>query len=85
MERLQCDALQGLLEDLHGWRQDMWQDMARSESRVDERINGLESRFDGWRSSLVNSANAWRILKGYWKDCARPSGTSSDHATVWIP
>ena len=26
-----------------------------------------------WRSSLVNSANAWRILKGCWKDCARPS------------
>ena len=26
-----------------------------------------------WRSSLANSASAWRISKDCWKDCARPS------------
>ena len=26
-----------------------------------------------WRSSLVNSANAWRTLEDCWKGCERPS------------
>ena len=42
------------------------QDMARLESRLEERING-------WNVSLANCASAWRIWKGCWKDYARPS------------
>ena len=30
-----------------------------------------------WRSSLANSASAWRISKDCWKDCARPSPDGS--------
>ena len=48
--------------------------MARLESRLDERINGLEVQgLMQWRSSLVNSANAWRTLEDCWKGCERPS------------
>ena len=40
-------ALAGvILTSIRGLRQDIRQDMARLESRLDERINGLESRFD---------------------------------------
>ena len=41
-------ALAGLiLTSNRGLRQDIRQDMARLETRLDERIRGVESRFDG--------------------------------------
>ena len=41
-------ALAGvILTGNRGLRQDIRQDMARLETRLDERISGLESRFDG--------------------------------------
>ena len=36
-----------ILTGNRGLRQDIRQDMARLETRLDERISGLESRFDG--------------------------------------
>ena len=36
-----------ILTGNRGLRQDIRQDMARLETRLDERIRGLESRFDG--------------------------------------
>ena len=51
------------------------QDMARLESRLDERINGLESRFDAMEKQFGELRERMaRTLEDCWKGCERPSG-----------
>ena len=62
-----------ILTGNRGLRQDIRQDMARLETRLDERISGLESRFDGlerhvWRTARAHGAPgraAGRITRGH--------------------
>ncbi len=54
-------ALSGLiLTSSRGLRQDMRQDMARLESRLDGKIGGLESRLDGKISGLESQIGELR-------------------------
>ena len=46
-------ALAGLIvTSVRGLRQDIRQDMARLESRLDEKINGLDAKIDGLESRM---------------------------------
>ena len=59
-------ALAGvILTATRGLRQDM--------ARLDERINGLDSRFDAIEKQFGELRERMAHLKGCWKDCARPS------------
>ena len=58
-------ALAGvILTSIRGLRQDIRQDMARLESRLDERINGLESRFDAMEKQFGELRERMAHLEG---------------------
>ena len=58
-------ALAGLiLTSNRGLRQDIRQDMARLESRLDERIGGLESRFDAMEKQFGELRERMAHLEG---------------------
>ena len=58
-------ALAGvILTSIRGLRQDIRQDMARLESRLDERINGLESRFDAMEHQFGELRERMAHLEG---------------------
>ena len=53
-----------ILTATRGLRQDVWQDIARLESRLDERINGLESRFDAMEHQFGELRERMAHLEG---------------------
>ena len=58
-------ALAGvILTATRGLRLDIRQDMARLESRMDERINGLESRFDAMEKQFGELRERMAHLEG---------------------
>ena len=58
-------ALAGvILTSIRGLRQDIRQDLARLESRLDERINGLESRFDAMEQQFGELRERMAHLEG---------------------
>ena len=58
-------ALAGvILTSIRGLRQDIRQDMARLEARLDERISGLESRFDAMEKQFGELRERMAHLEG---------------------
>ena len=86
-------ALAGvILNSNRGLRQDVRQDIARLESRLDERINGLDSRFDAMEKQFgelrERMAPAGRIARGHHRAGRSPlgEGTSCNvNEAGWFP
>ena len=53
-----------ILTSVRGLRQDVRQDIARLESRLDERINGLDSRFDAMEKQFGELRERMAHLEG---------------------
>ena len=60
-------ALAGvILNSNRGLRQDVRQDIARLESRLDERISGLESQFGELRERMAHLEGLREAITGRW-------------------